>query len=151
MNRPMRALIAMLALVCFPAGARAQAVNLNAAGLAVDGYDPVAYFEAGSPIAGSPEFTATHGGATYRFANAANRERFIADPSRYLPAYGGYCAYGVANGYKVKVDPDAFTIEGGKLYLNYDKGVMKKWRADVRTYIAKADSNWKVIEDAPRK
>lgn len=151
MTRLMRRLFAALALALVPVTGYAQAINTNSAGLAVGGYDPVAYFVAGAAQAGSPGITASHDGATYRFVNAANRDRFAADPAKYLPAYGGYCAYGVANGYKVKVDPDAFTIVDGTLYLNYDKGVMKKWRADIPAYIAKADANWKSIEDAPRK
>lgn len=147
----MRRLIATLALLLAPAAGWAQAVNVNSAGVAVNGYDPVAYFVAGTAEVGSPDLTASHDGATYRFANAANRDRFVADPATYLPAYGGYCAYGVARGYKVKVDPDAFTIVDGTLYLNYDKGVMQKWRTDVPAYIAKANANWKSIETAPRK
>jgi len=111
----------------------------------------VAYFVAGKAEIGSPDVVASHDGATYRFANTANRDRFVAEPAKYLPAYGGYCAYGVANGYKVKVEPDAFTIVDGTLYLNYDKGVMKKWRADIPAYITKANANWKSLEDAPRK
>lgn len=147
----MRRLLIATVLTLAPATGYAQAVNTNSAGLAVGGYDPVAYFVAGKAQAGSPDLTASHDGATYRFVDTANRDRFRADPAKYLPAYGGYCAYGVANGYKVKVDPDAFTIVDGTLYLNYDKGVMKKWRADIPAYIAKADANWKSLEDAPRK
>jgi hypothetical protein len=147
----MRRLLILLALTLAPAAGHAQAVNTNNAGLALGGYDPVAYFVAGMAEVGSPDVTASHGGATYRFVNTANRDQFLAAPAKYLPAYGGYCAYGVASGYKVKVDPDAFTIVDGTLYLNYDKGVMRKWRADVPAYIAKANANWKSIEDAPRK
>ena len=151
MTRSMQRLLIALALLLAPATGNAQAINTNRAGLAVGGYDPVAYFVAGSAEIGSPDVTASHDGATYRFVNNTNRDRFVADPAKYLPAYGGYCAYGVANGYKVKVDPDAFTIVDGTLYLNYDKGVMKKWRADIPAYVAKADANWKSIENAPRK
>lgn len=147
----LRNLLVSLVLTLAPAAGHAQAVNTNSAGLALGGYDPVAYFVAGSPEVGSPDVTASHDGATYRFVDAANRDRFVADPAKYLPAYGGYCAYGVASGYKVKVDPDAFTIVDGTLYLNYDKGVMKKWRTDIPAYIAKANTNWKSIENAPRK
>ena len=151
MTQLMRRLLVALVLLLAPATGWAQAVNTDKTGLAVSGYDPVAYFIAGRAEVGSPDITATHAGATYRFANAANRDRFVADAAKYLPAYGGYCAYGVANGYKVKIEPDAFTIVDGTLYLNYDMGVMKKWRADIPGYIAKADANWKELEQAPRK
>jgi hypothetical protein len=151
MIRLMRRLLVAALLTLAPATGHAQAVNTNSAGLAAGGYDLVAYFVAGSAEMGSPDVTAMHDGATYRFMSTANRDRFLADPAKYLPAYGGYCAYGVANGYKVKVDPDAFTIVDGTLYLNYDKGVMKKWRADIPAYIAKGDANWKSLEDSPRK
>ena len=147
----MRALLTALVLATTPVAASAQAVNVNRAGVAVDGYDPVAYFVDGRAEPGSADITAVHAGITYRFATAANRDRFVAEPLRYLPAYGGYCAYGVANGYKVKIDPEAFTIVDGTLYLNYDKGVQQKWRADIPGYIARANAQWKAIEDAPRK
>jgi YHS domain-containing protein len=129
----------------------AQAVNTDKSGVAANGQDLVAYFTENAPVSGLASITATHGGATYRFATATNRDAFQADPGKYLPLYGGYCAYGVANGYKVKTDPDAFSIVDGKLYLNYDKGVQRKWQQDVAGYVARADSNWQRIREAPRK
>ncbi len=151
MIRRMRALLAFTALVVAPTVLAAQAVNLNGAGVAVDGYDPVAYFVAGRAERGAVDVTAMYDGATYLFATAANRDLFAAAPAKYLPAYGGYCAYGVASGYKVKIDPDAFTIVDGTLYLNYSKGVQRKWMADVPGYIAKANSQWTALKDAPRE
>jgi hypothetical protein len=94
--------------------------------------------------------TATHDGATYRFASAAHRDAFQADPDRYLPVYGGYCAYGVANGHKVKVDPEAFRVVDGRLYLNYSKGVQSKWLKDIPGNIAAAERNWPALRDKPR-
>ncbi len=114
---------------------------------AIRGYDPVAYFTQGRPVKGSPELTHQWKGATWRFASAENRERFAAAPEKYAPQYGGYCAYGVASGYAVKIEPDAWSVVDGKLYLNYDRSVQKSWQSDVPGYIRKADVNWpRVLE-----
>jgi YHS domain-containing protein len=109
---------------------------------AIRGYDPVAYFTEGRPVRGSREFTHPWRGATWRFASAENRERFAAAPEKYAPQYGGYCAYGVASGYAVKIEPDAWSLVDGKLYLNYDRSVQKTWQSDVPGHIRKADENW---------
>ncbi len=111
-------------------------------GVAVGGYDPVAYFTEGKPVKGSESLTLQHDGATWRFASAENRAAFQADPAKYAPQYGGYCAYAVSQGHTAKAEPDAWTIHDGKLYLNYDKGVQAKWGTDIPGYIAKADANW---------
>jgi hypothetical protein len=81
-------------------------------------------------------------GTTWIFASAENRDRFQADPERYAPQYGGYCAYAVSKGHTASIDPKAWTIVDGKLYLNYSKGVKKKWEQDVPGNIVKADKNW---------
>jgi YHS domain-containing protein len=109
---------------------------------AIRGYDPVAYFTQSRPVKGLREFTHRWNGATWRFASAENRDRFAAEPHKYAPQYGGYCAYGVASGYAVKIEPDAWSVVDGKLYLNYDRSVQKSWQADVPGYIRKADANW---------
>ena len=118
-------------------------------GAAIDGYDPVAYFKENKPVKGSDSFTATHGGSTFRFSSAANRDAFVADPQKYAPQYGGFCAYAVANGYKAKIEPDAFTIVDDKLYLNYDQSVQRRWRRDIPGYIRKGDRNWPAISKKP--
>ncbi len=112
----------------------------------IGGYDPVAYFKAGKPVRGNGYHTATHNGGTYLFANAENRDAFAANPEKYAPQYGGYCAYGVAVGKKFYSDPNRWKIVDGKLYLNLDKGIQKKWNEDIRGNIARADSNWMDIE-----
>jgi len=109
---------------------------------AIKGYDPVAYFTQARPVKGSRELTHQWNGATWRFASAENRERFAAAPEKYAPQYGGYCAYGVANGYAVKIEPDAWSVVDGKLYLNYDRRVQASWKSDIPGYIRKADANW---------
>jgi len=114
-------------------------------GLAIRGFDPVAYFTQGRPVVGLAKYKARHGGATFRFATAANRDSFVARPERWAPAYGGFCAYGTSQGYKAAIHPAAFTIVEGRLYLNYNAEVKKKWSEDVPGYIEKADRNWPTV------
>jgi YHS domain-containing protein len=116
-------------------------------GLAIKGYDPVAYFTEGRAVDGSPEYVATLGGATFEFASAANRDLFAADPSKYAPQYGGFCAFGTSGGYKADVDPQAFTIVGDRLYLNYNLDIRQQWSKDVAGHVAKADENWPAVQN----
>jgi YHS domain-containing protein len=139
-------LFALLWLV-LPAVAAAQEFNVDSAGLALRGYDPVAYFTAGKPEAGRAEFTATHKGASYRFASAANRDAFIAAPDRYLPQYGGWCAFAAAGGKKSDADPQVWRIENGKLYLNYNRNIGQRWSADIPGFVSRADARWPEIRE----
>lgn len=116
-------------------------------GAAINGYDPVAYFTDDKPVRGSEDFTSEYDGAVWRFASAESKATFDADPETYAPQYGGYCAWAVANGYTAKTDPDAWSIEGGKLYLNFSKGVRRRWLKDVPGNIAKGDANWPRVLD----
>jgi len=109
---------------------------------AIRGYDPVAYFIQSKPVQGSKQYTYQWRGANWRFASAENRDRFAAMPEKYAPQYGGYCAYGVAQGYAVKIEPEAWSIVDGKLYLNYSLGVQEDWKQDVPGYLRRADANW---------
>lgn len=111
-------------------------------GAAIRGYDPVAFFTEGKPAEGSRQFTHQWKGATWRFASARNRDAFAAAPEKYAPQYGGYCAYGVANGYTVSTVPEAWSVVAGKLYLNYSLGVRADWLKDIPGHIRKADANW---------
>ena len=138
-------------MLAVPALVASQPVNTDSTGLALKGFDPVAYFTMGHAMPGDARFTATHEGATYRFATAANRDVFQAEAARYAPQYGGYCAFGVAGGYKVKIDPQAFTVRDGKLYLNYDKKVQERWLSDVPGYLAKSEGNWPGLKTKPRR
>lgn len=143
---------AALALVCilaFSAGA-AQAAKPEVyvrlfSSLAVDGYDPVAYFTQGEPTKGSAEFSLQYRGAEWRFASADNLRAFRADPEAYAPQYGGYCAWAVAQGYTARGNPKYWAIVDGRLYLNYDAGVQRKWEADIPGFIARADANWPAV------
>jgi YHS domain-containing protein len=112
------------------------------AGLALKGYDPVAYFTEGQPQIGRDEFKAEWKGAQWHFASAQNRESFLGAPEKYAPQYGGYCAWAVGHGYTAKGDPEAWKIVDGKLYLNYDQGVKQKWEQDIPVLISKGDENW---------
>ena len=114
-------------------------------GVAIDGYDPVAYITEQKPVKGSPEFQSVHRGSTFQFASAAHRDVFAAEPDKYAPQYGGYCAYGMAKGYKAKIDPAAFSVIRGTLYLNYSDAVRSRWLSDVSGYIQQADANWPVV------
>lgn len=115
-------------------------------GIAIRGYDPVAYFTDGKPVPGKAEFSHTWNGATWQFASAEHRDMFKADPAKYAPQYGGYCAYGASQGYKAPIDPTAWRIVGGKLYLNYNAAIQKTWSADIDGFIRKADTNWSKLQ-----
>jgi YHS domain-containing protein len=127
-------------------------LTLAGAPLAIHGYDPVAYFSDGRAVRGRSEHIVAHGGAAYQFANAENKARFEKEPQRYLPQYGGFCAYGVALGAKFDGDPEVFRLVDGKLYLNLNPGIQKKWEEDVTANLRKADQNWVKVRDvAPAK
>jgi len=134
--------IAAALLLALPAAARSPVNKSLLGGTAVKGYDVVAYFEDGEAREGSSDFETEWRGATWQFTSADHRDRFAADPERYAPQYGGYCAYGMAKGKAVDVDPQAWRIVDGKLYLNYSKKVQSLWEKDVPGYVAKADANW---------
>jgi len=121
-------------------------LNVDAKHVAVQGHDVVAYFTVGAPTAGKAEFKASHRGATYHFASAANRDAFKAEPNKYAPQFGGFCAMGVALDKKLDGDPTAWKVDGGKLYLNVNKDVQKKWLEDVPGNLVKANAAWPEIK-----
>ena len=124
---------------------KADPVFKDGSGVAIHGYDPVAYFTEQKPVKGSEQFTYAWMGATWRFASAAHRDQFAANPAQYTPQYGGYCSYAVSKGHTASIDPEAWRIVEGKLYLNYSKGVQKTWAQDVPGNIQKADQNWPAL------
>jgi YHS domain-containing protein len=130
------------------AQARAGVVNAED-GLGIGGFDPVAYFTETRAVAGRAEVSAVHAGVTYRFASEANRAAFLADPAKFLPQYGGYCAYGMARGYKAVIDPAAFTVAGGKLYLNYNRSIAGLWQGNRAREIQRADAHWPTVMHSP--
>ena len=113
----------------------------------ISGYDPVAYFTDGKPMRGNGYHVIEFGGVTYAFASEEHKKTFQANPEKYAPAYGGYCAYGVAVGKKFVTDPEVWKIVDGKLYLNLDRGIQRKWQKDVPGYIKTANANWSEIKD----
>jgi len=120
-------------------------IRTDRKGIAIDGYDPVAYFTDNKPVRGSTAFSYKWMDATYLFSSADHRDHFAAEPQKYVPQYGGYCAYAVSQGHTASIDPEAWRIVDGKLYLNYSKGVQKKWAADTADYIQQADRNWPTL------
>jgi len=124
-------------------------INVTEDGVAIKGYDVVAYFLRERPIKGSPAIAATYGDATFRFASEENRQRFLENPEAYLPAYGGYCSLGVSNGYKDDMHPEAFEIVDGRLYFNLTPRIGRAWSREKDRYIARADENWPELLDAP--
>ena len=137
-----RAAVAVAFAVLSAVSVAAQKVNTSFTGLAIDGYDPVAYFTQNKPVKGTREFTFEFEGATYRFASAANRDQFAKEPAKYVPQYGSFCAWAVSRGYTADTDPLAWRIVDGKLYLNYNASVQKQWEQDIPGNIGKADANW---------
>jgi YHS domain-containing protein len=119
-----------------------QPVNVTAEGLAIKGYDPVAYFTDRRPIRGMPELKYLWKSAEWRFASPDHLEMFKKDPEKYAPRYGGFCAYAVSQGKTADIDPGSWTIYEGRLYLNLDKDVQRLWEKNMQEYIRKADENW---------
>ena len=122
-------------------------MNADANDLAIKGYDPVSYFSSSAPKLGSSLYTATYKGGIYQFSTEANRDMFKQNPVKYAPQYGGYCAFGVAMEKKFDTDPLAWKIVDGKLYLNLNKDVQKKWLTDVSGYLNLSNDNWSDIKD----
>ena len=122
-------------------------LNLDQSGVAIQGYDPVAFFTDKKPVKGEQKFLIKHDGAIYFFASKENKELFKADPAKYTPQFGGYCAYGVSRNKLVEIDVEASQVVDGKLLLQYSKGVRDDFNKDTKGNLAKADANWpKLLE-----
>ena len=121
-------------------------INANGNDLAIQGYDPVAYFTQEKPTIGSNDFTATYKNAIYLFSSEQNRDLFRASPAKYAPQFGGFCAFGVTKGRKFDTDPTAWRVVDGKLYLNLNKDVQKVWLENVPGYITNANQTWPTIK-----
>ena len=136
------------ALLAFPlvltAGAQAAATKpVNQIdGVALHGFDPVAYFTQNKPVKGSPKYTASYEGVTYEFASIQDQAAFEAAPAKYVPQFGGFCAYAVSEGVKADIDPHAFAINDGKLYVNYSEEARDAFQADTKGNAEKAEHNW---------
>lgn len=116
-------------------------------GKAIRGYDPVAYFTEGKPLKGDEKLVYNWNNADWYFSSQTNLDLFKANPEKYAPQYGGYCAFGLSDGHKAPTDADAWTIENGKLYLNYNLQVRNEWAKEKKQRIEKADKNWPEVKN----
>ena len=137
-----RCAVVALLVATAATGAAAQRVNADRRGLAVKGYDVVAYFVDGRAVPGDASFEHVVDGVRYRFASASNRDRFAREPLRFLPQYGGFCAWAVSRGYTADTDPLAWRVVDGRLFLNYDRSVQRQWEGDIPGNVTKGDANW---------
>ncbi len=129
-------------------GAVAGSINVDSHGAAIHGYDTVAYFVDGHPEPGDPRYTFRWKDAEWRFSSAAHRDAFAKAPEKYAPRYGGFCAYAASRGQMADVDPTAWTILGGRLYLNFNQDVQSRWRPYAADYVEDADAEWTELESA---
>ncbi|NIJ52940.1 YHS domain-containing (seleno)protein [Dyadobacter arcticus] len=118
-------------------------------GIAIKGYDAVAFHTESKAVKGSEKFAYRWKDANWLFKNQANQDRFKETPEKYAPQYGGYCAYGTADGHKAPTETDTWTVKDNKLYFNYNKKVQEMWSKNIPGYIEKADKNWLEIKDKP--
>jgi len=140
-----RTLVLIAAILLSPAALAQKPAVFSDRDGAIRGHDPVAYFDQKGPVKGAKQFSHLWHGATWYFASAENRDKFAAEPERYAPRYGGYCAYAVAQGSTADIDPAAWSIVDGRLYLNYSLGVRGRWSKDIPGYIRRADTNWPAV------
>ncbi len=138
-----------LSLLCLVVGLTLSAsaqnktlLNLDKEGVAIQGYDPVAFFTDSKPVKGKPEFIAKKDGAVYLFASKEHRDLFLKEPAKYEPQFGGYCAYGLSKNKLAPVDVEAFQIVDGRLLMQYSKGIRDDFNKDTKGNLSKADSNW---------
>jgi hypothetical protein len=157
MIKPIRFSTVVMSIALSPicsawAGSGAGAVN-DVTGTGLSGYDAVSYFEGNGPVQGIPRYTSTYQGVDYLFASAEHRDAFNADPGRYTPQFGGFCAIAAANGMKVTIDPHAYTVIGKKLYVNHSMAALEAFVKDTAGNIDKAEKNWPVVRaiDGPTR
>ena len=147
MRLRLKQIIQLVALILVGSVTTSFASDVAISTPGLGGYDPVAYFTDGKAIRGSGFHVTAHDGVTYAFVSNEHKTLFEKSPERYLPAYGGYCAYGVALGKKFVSDPEVWKIVGGKLYLNLDKDIQQKWEKDIPGFFVKAEKNWPEIRE----
>ncbi len=135
-------IVALMFIAFHSVNAASAVINKDQNGLALKGYDAVAYFDQGKAVTGKKDFEHSWMGATWRFSTVENRDLFAKNPEKYAPQFGGYCAYGVTGGYLAPTDPTAWKVVEGKLYLNYDSDIQKKWSEDIPGNIKKANEKW---------
>jgi len=126
--------------------ATAETINVDSDGVAIHGYDPVAYFTDGRPEVGGPQHTYRWKDAEWRFSSAGHRDAFAQDPERYAPQFGGFCAFATSRGRMVDVDPKAWAIRNGRLYLNHDSQVQGLWELRASELVEDANDRWADME-----
>ncbi len=142
-------MLAMMLLLASPPAAADHAFNLGEGSVLIHGFDPVAYFINGVATRGEERHVVTYQGARILFASAANQRRFEADPEHYMPQFGGFCAYGVRMGKKFDIDPEAWEIADGKLYVMLDRSTQALWKQEKQKNIAIGNQTWRRIRDVP--
>jgi YHS domain-containing protein len=135
-------LASLLLLGSVLAGDKSDPINKDAAGVALHGYDAVAYFTEGKAVKGNPQFQHEWMGAKWQFASAVNRELFVKEPAKYAPQFGGYCAWAVSNNYTYDADPQIWKIVNGKLYFNYNQLARFRWERDIPGRIKLGEQYW---------
>ncbi len=145
--RPLKAIMTIFVLVSallvsLAASAISPVYTERGSNIAIKGYDPVAYFKQNKPVKGDESFAYEYNGAKWLFSSEENKQLFASDPEQYSPQYGGYCAYAVSRNMTASIRPELFIINEGKLYLNYNKTVNKRFLKNKDTHIARADRNW---------
>jgi YHS domain-containing protein len=142
----------VITTLALPALAQTKTLlNLDSTGVAIQGYDPVAFFTDGKAMKGDPKFVSKRDGAVYFFASKEHKDMFNADPAKYEPQFGGYCAYGVSRDRLVEIDVDASQVVDGKLLLQYSKGVRDDFNKDATGNLAKANANWPALVEKKGK
>jgi len=136
---------APIAAYAVPAAAAATPEVYATDGVAINGYDPVAYFTQSAPVEGDAAFTSAYNGATWRFSSAEHKAMFDAEPAKFAPQYGGWCAYAVSKGSTATTSPNAWTVHDDKLYLNFNRVVRGIWGRDIPGNVALADGNWPTV------
>lgn len=140
-------LLTLLFLASISSSTFAANIHTNST-TGVQGYDLVSYHSESGPVRGNGHYVSEHNGVTYLFSSKKNKQAFDKNPQKYLPEYGGYCAYGVSVGKKFVGDPQVWKLVDGKLYLNLDENIQKEWEKDIPGRIAMADKEWPKIKDA---
>ena len=144
-------LAALLAVVFVSTTSAKTLLNVDKSGVGIKGYDPVAYFTDNQPIKGSAQFQSDSNGVTYHFASARSKAVFDANPGKYEPQFGGFCAWAVSQGYTAPIDPNAFQVVNGRLLLQYSLSVRKQFSQDTEGNLRKADANWPAIVEKKGK
>jgi YHS domain-containing protein len=138
-----RVFLFLLLLISVPAfGQNKTLLNLDKQGIAIQGYDPVAFFTQNRPLKGRPEFEIKYNGARYLFASAEDKSTFDANPAKYEPQFGGFCAYAASKNRTAPVKIEAFQIVNGRLLMQYDLDIRKEFNKDAQGNLQKADKNW---------